>query len=44
MFGDPDCVNTLARQHEQLLILFENIDMKTKTETETSWIVMTEPK
>ena len=34
MCGDLDCVKTLAKQHKQLLIIFGNIVMKTKTETE----------
>ena len=29
-----DCVKTLAKQHKQLTILFGNIVMKAKTETE----------
>ena len=28
--GDPDCVMTMARQHEQLTILFGNLAMKTE--------------
>ena len=32
--GDLDCVKTLARQHKQLTILFGNVLMKAKTETE----------
>ena len=32
--GSLDCVKTLEKQHEQLTILFGNIVMKTKTETE----------
>ena len=32
--GGLDCVKTLARQHKQLTILFGNVVMKTKTETE----------
>ena len=34
MCGDLDCVKTLAKQHKQLTILFGNIVMKAKTETE----------
>ena len=34
MWGDLDCVKSLARQHKQLTILFGNTVMKTKTETE----------
>ena len=30
----PDCVKTLEKQHKQLTILFGNIVMKAKTETE----------
>ena len=32
--GGLDCVKTLKKQHKQLTILFGNIVMKTKTETE----------
>ena len=32
--GDLDCVKTLEKQHKQLTILFGNIVMKAKTETE----------
>ena len=32
--GGLDCVKTLEKQHKQLTILFCNIVMKTKTETE----------
>ena len=32
--GSLDCVKTLERQHKQLMILFGNIVMKAKTETE----------
>ena len=32
--GGLDCVKTLAKRHKQLTILFENIVMKSKTETE----------
>ena len=32
--GGLDCVKTLAKQHKQLTILFRNIMMKAKTETE----------
>ena len=32
--GDLDCLKTLAKQNRQLLILFGNIVMKAKTETE----------
>ena len=32
--GSLDCVKTLERQHKQLTILFENVMMKTRTETE----------
>ena len=32
--GGLDCVKTLERQHKQLMILFGNIVMKAKTETE----------
>ena len=32
--GSVDCVKTLERQHKQLMILFGNIVMKAKTETE----------
>ena len=32
--GGLDCVKTLAKQHKQLTILFGNIVMKAKTETE----------
>ena len=32
--GGLDCVKTLEKQHKQLTILFENIVMKAKTETE----------
>ena len=32
--GGLDCVKTLGRQHKQLMILFGNIVMKAKTETE----------
>ena len=32
--GDLNCVKTLAKQHKQLTILFGNIVMKAKTETE----------
>ena len=32
--GSLDCVNTLEKQHKQLTILFGNIVMKAKTETE----------
>ena len=34
IFGGFDCVKTLAKQHKQLIILFGNIVMKAKTETE----------
>ena len=34
MCGGLDCGKTLAKQHKQLTILFENIVMKAKTETE----------
>ena len=34
MCGGLDCVRTLSRQHKQLTILFGNIVMKTRTETE----------
>ena len=34
--GGLDCVTTLAKQHKQLTILFGNIVMKAKTETELS--------
>ena len=32
--GSLDCVKTLERQHKQLLILFGNVVMKARTETE----------
>ena len=32
--GSLDCVKTLERQHKQLTILFRNVVMKTRTETE----------
>ena len=32
--GSLDCVKTVERQHKQLTILFGNIVMKAKTETE----------
>ena len=32
--GSLDCVKTLERQHKQLTILFENVVMKARTETE----------
>ena len=32
--GGPDCVKTLERQHKQLTILFDNVVMKARTETE----------
>ena len=32
--GGLDCVKTLAKQHKQLTLLFENIVLKAKTETE----------
>ena len=32
--GDLDCVKTLERQHKQLTILFGNVAMKARTETE----------
>ena len=34
MCGGLDCVKTLAKQHKQLTLLFGNIVMKAKTETE----------
>ena len=34
MCGGLDCVKTLAKQHKQLTILFGNIVMKAKMETE----------
>ena len=34
MCGGLDCVNTLAKQHKQLKLLFGNKIMKAKTETE----------
>ena len=34
IFGGLDCVKTLEKQHKQLTILFGNIVMKAKTETE----------
>ena len=34
MCGGLDCVKTLAKQHKQLTILFGNIVMKAKTETD----------
>ena len=34
MCGGLDCVKTLAKQHRQLTILFGNIVLKAKTETE----------
>ena len=34
MCGGLDCVKTLAKQHKQLTVLFGNIIMKSRTETE----------
>ena len=34
MYGDLDCVKTLAKQHKQLTMVFRNIVMEAKTETE----------
>ena len=31
IYGGPDCVKTLEKQHKQLTILFGNIVMKAKT-------------
>ena len=31
--GGLDCVKTLEKQHEQLTVLFGNVVMKTRTET-----------
>ena len=33
-FGGLDCVKTLVRQHNQLIVFFRNIVMKTKTAAE----------
>ena len=32
--GGPDCVKTLEKQHKQLTVLFGNVVMKSRTETE----------
>ena len=34
MHGGLECVKTLVRQHKQKTILFGNVVMKTRTETE----------
>ena len=34
MCGGLDCVKTLAKQHKQMTVLFGNIIMKSRTETE----------
>ena len=44
MCGYFDCVKTLARQYKQLTILFGNMVMKSRTETELKADVMEELK